>query len=122
MSAQGKESTSQGLSSSTKIAVGVGAGVGGFTVLAVFVGCFLRRRKQKARESILTPHRDSAPSPMGSFYVQGGTIHKKDDGFATEYKVAGSDRVSSTGGGPEIPPRSPGRAVQSGRSAEDSFF
>ncbi|KAG4440737.1 hypothetical protein IFR05_003781 [Cadophora sp. M221] len=122
VSAQGKESTSQGLSSSTKIAVGVGAGAGGFTVLAVFVGCFLRRRKQKAREAILTPHRDSTPSPMGSFYVQGGTIHRKDDGFATEYKVAGSDRVSSNGGGPEIPPRSPGRTVKRGRSAEDSFF
>lgn len=128
-SAQTNGSGSGGLSSTTKIAIGVGAGAGSLLVLAVIAGCFICRRKQKTRRMIMTPNRDSAPSPMESFYVQGGTIHKKDDGFATEYKVAPSDRVSrqssnagSGPGGPVIPPRSPGRTVQRGRGAEDSFF
>lgn len=128
-SAETNSSGSGGLSSTAKIAIGVGAGAGSLLVLAVIAGCLICRRRQKTRRMIMTPNRDSAPSPMESFYVQGGTIHKKDDGFATEYKVAPSDRVSrqssnagSAPGGPVIPPRSPGRTMQRGRGAEDSFF
>ncbi|KAK0101777.1 hypothetical protein ONS95_006930 [Cadophora gregata] len=128
---------SGGLSTGTKIAIGVGSGAGGLTilaVLAVIAGCLIRRRKQKTRRALMTPpNRDSAPSPMESFYVQGGTIHKKDDGYGMEYKVAPtvSRQSSNAGGGgggggiggPEIPPRSPGRTThRGGRGGEDSFF
>ncbi|CZT52150.1 uncharacterized protein RSE6_13412 [Rhynchosporium secalis] len=121
-----KISSSQGLSTGTKIAVGVGVGVGSLLPLAVIIGFLIRKHKNenkwnKYKESDLISNTDSAPSEMESFYLHGGTIHKKDNGYATEYRVEKIDRHRMSIG-PEIPIRSPGRALRREKSEHESYL
>jgi len=125
-------SKSGGLSQGAKIGIGVGVSIVGLLALAVLAGFFLRSRKQnhEQRDSGSWDDQRSSgvPDTMGKFYVKRGTIHRQEDGLQetgmhdaythprdmedVNTGNSGPYFGGPTSGGPDIPPRSPSRAIR----------
>jgi hypothetical protein len=123
--------SSNGLSNGAKAGIGIGASIAGLAILAGLVFLLFRRRKsnQLKRMSDRGSNSVGTGTPeMGGFYGKRGTVHSgglglQDAHGTNEYQVSspsgGGEYGNTTAvSGPDIPPRSPGRAAK----GVDNYF
>lgn len=121
-------SKSGGLSTGAQVGIGVGVSIFGLALIAA-IGFFLfRSRKQKHGGGMWDNGSMSGGTPeMGKYYVKRGTIQRQEDlGLGLQSSGMHRDEIGTAhggedmnAGGPDIPPRSPSRALRGGG---DNYF
>ena len=126
-------SKSSDLSTGAQVGIGIGASALGLALIAGLVFFLLRHKKQKQIRGMLDSGSTSVGTPeKGMFYGKRGTIQTQEDTRSGLHNTVGMGEyqpstahgennygTTTSVSGPNIPPRSPNRALRGG---SDNYF